>query len=107
MESLEDKQLQLDTFGVDLFFPTFTIKGIDGQTISIVNFEVDAFSHDVITYYWQIKQEDWNNFEIANNDTFSTIIATQRFHWKIYQDPILDVFGWVKLVTNLITVVAL
>lgn len=105
METLADKQIQLDTFGIVLTFPTFSIKAINGEDYSNINFEVDSISHRTAEYYFQITQEDWYNFEVAINDTFTTTIVNTVFHWKIYKKPELDVYGWVKLTANLVRIV--
>jgi len=72
METLEDKQLQLNAFGIVLTFPTFAIKAINGEDFSLINFEVDSVSHNTAEYYFQVTQEDWFNFEISQNDSFTT-----------------------------------
>lgn len=105
METLEDKQLQLDAFGIVLTFPTFSIKAINGEDYSLINFEVDSVSHNTAEYYFQVTQEDWFNFEIAMNDSFTTTIVNKVFHWKIYKKPEPDVYGWVKLTANLVRIV--
>lgn len=105
METLEDKQVILDNFGIVLTFPTFSCKAINGEDYSLINFEVDSVSHSTAEYYFQVTQEDWFNFEIAQNDTFTTTIVNKVFHWKIYQKPTPDVYGWVKLTANLVKVV--
>jgi hypothetical protein len=105
METLEDKKIQLDAFGIILTFPTFTIKAINGEDFSNINFEVDSISHRAIIFYWQITQEDCNNFDITKDDTFTTLVVNKIFSWKITQRPIHDVYGWVKITANLINLV--
>ena len=105
METLADKQIQLDAFGIILTFPTFTIKAINGENYSLINFEVDAVSHNTAEYYFQVTQEDWFNFEVSQSDTFTTATINKVFHWKIYKKPELDVYGWVKLTVNLVRIV--
>jgi len=105
METLADKKIQLDVFGIVLTFPTFTIKGINGEDFTNINFEVDALSHRAIVFYWQITQEDWNNFEIVKDDIFTTTVVNKVFSWKIAQRPIPDVYGWVRITANLVNLV--
>jgi hypothetical protein len=105
METLEDKTTLLSYFGVPLTFPTFTIKGINGEDFSNINFEVDTLSHRAIIYYWQITQEDWNNFAIEKDDTFTTSVGSKTFSWRLTQKPFVDPYGWVKVTANLVDIV--
>lgn len=104
METLEDKKNLLSYFGITLTFPTFSILGINGEDFSNINFEVDAISHRAIVYYWQITQEDWNNFSIDKDDTFTTTVVNKTLSWKIVQKPFIDVYGWVKITANLVNI---
>lgn len=105
METLEDKRTLLSYFGVTLTFPTFNILGINGEDFSNINFEVDTLSHRAIVHYWQITQEDWNNFSISKDDTFNVVVGIKTFSWKITQKPFVDVYGWVKITANLVNLV--
>ena len=102
METLDEKRQLISYFGVTLTFPTFTILGINGEDYSNVNFEVDTSSHRAVTYYWQIIQEDWNNFSIEKDDTFTTTVGSKTFSWKLIQKPFVDAYGWVKITANLV-----
>jgi len=105
METLEEKRSLLSYFGISLTFPTFTILGINGEDYSTINFEVDALSHRTITYYWQIVQEDWDNFSIDKDMSFTTTVAHKTLTWKLIQKPFIDNYGWVRLTANLVNIV--
>jgi hypothetical protein len=105
METLEEKNTLLSYFGKTLTFPNFTILGINGEDYSNINFEVDAISHRAIIQYFQITQEDWNNFSITEKDTFSTTVGVKTFNFRITQKPFVDIYGWVKITANLVSIV--
>lgn len=98
METVEDINTMLDAVGITLTFPTYTIKGIPG-------FEFTILYREASTIY-EVKKQDFlfqvaayavsdNNIDIGN--TFTITDTAYTYSFKVIQNPLPDLTGWMQL----------
>ena len=89
------KRTLLQTAGIELSFPTFTIVGINGEEISDITHNTMQTSK-VLDYYINITTEDEIRFSITKNDVFYRYVAGSKIRYDI-TGAIRDVYGWTQL----------
>jgi hypothetical protein len=96
IESLEDKRFTLKVSGETLSFITGDISAIPCEHVNDYRLETDNEIYQSKEYYFQSIQEDVSLFAIEVGSTFTYLVSTKVFHFKIVKIS-SDIDGWKKL----------
>jgi hypothetical protein len=100
IESLEDKRYSLKVAGETLSFITGDIIAIPCEHVNDYRLETDNEVYQSKEYYFQAIEEDITLYAISSNSTFTYIVGSKVFHFKIVKIS-SDINGWKKLTCNL------
>ena len=96
--------------GVDLVFPTFTIRGLPGFNVSVLyKQEVSVYEVEKQNFVFQISSlaARINNILIDNEFYMIETNANVKFIFNLDKNPMSDLTGWSTLNCNLISKVNL